>query len=227
MRGEAKPVRRALRTALVCALGSFTVAYMLSVTVHVVPLSAATFEVRKVTDRFVEPWFAQRWSFFAPTPPEVNTDLMARARFVDDARVRTTDWFDVSAYLDAASKQRPLAPSRRYRTVANIERTLLGTALGRAATDRQFVPRPPTQAEVDARQHTEQRRYGDLAVRVAADVLDGRRDRAERLLSVQARVVATPVSTFGQRRGRRPPSPYLVWESGWRPALNSAPLFGR
>jgi hypothetical protein len=173
----------------------------------------------------VEPFFSQRWSFFAPTPPQVNTTTMARARYIDGGgRVRTTDWFDVSAYLDGESKGRPLAPSRRFRTAANIERSLLGSMVGRAAAERrQFTLRPPSQAEVDARQQRLQRRYGDIAIRVAADVLGRRRDQVEKLVSVQARVEATPIASFGQRRGRRPPPHYLVWESGWRAVRSYAP----
>jgi hypothetical protein len=220
-------VKGALRAVLVGVLGLFTVGYVLSVTVHVVPPSAATFELRKVTDRFVEPFFAQRWSFFAPAPPVVNTDLVAQARFVEaGGHIRTTDWFDVSAYLDGESKQRPLRPPRRYRTAANIGRALLGSAIGREHPERGPFLRPLSPAEVDARQHVLQRRYGDLAVRLAAHVLGGQRARAENLLSVQTQVVATPVSRFGQGRGRVPSARYLVWESGWRPAPGSGRLVG-
>lgn len=217
-------MRAALRSAVVGALGLFTVGYVLSVTVHVVPLSAATFEMREVTDRFVEPFFAQRWSFFAPAPPVVNTDMLAQGRFVDaGGRIRTTGWVDVSGFLDGESKQRPLRPPRRYRTAANIGRALLGTAISREHPERHpFAVRPPSEGKVDARQHALQRRYGDLAVRMAATVLGAHRDRAETLLSVQTRVVATPVSRFAQRQV---PSPqYLVWESGWRPTPSSAPF---
>jgi hypothetical protein len=215
-----------MRTALSWALGTFTAAYVLSVAVHVVPLSAATFEVRKVTDRFVEPFFAQRWSFFAPTPPVVNTDTIARGRFIDEGgRVRTTEWFSVSAYLDGESKQRPLAPSRRYRTAANAERALLGAVVGREAPDQQqFAHNPRGRAEADARQRMVQRRYGDVAVRVATKVLDERRERAEKLLSVQVRVLATPISSFGQRRSPRLPPHYLVWEADWRTTPSSTRL---
>src|SRR5918996_3894306 len=102
-------MRGAFRTALACALGMFTVAYVFAVAIHVVPLSAATFEMRKTTDRFLDPLFAQRWSFFAPSPPQLNTETLAQARFVDlgEGGVRTTGWLDVSGYLDAKSKQRP------------------------------------------------------------------------------------------------------------------------
>ena len=217
-----------LHTTLVCAVGSLSAGYMMSVTAHVVPLSAATFEVRKVTDRLVEPWFRQRWSFFAPAPPQVNTSTMAQARYIDDGgRVRNTGWFDVSAYLDAESKHRPLAPSRRYRAAANIERALLGSAVARQTSEgRQFAPHPAAQSEVDARNHAVQRRYGELVLRVAADVLDQWWEPPEKLLSLQARVVATPISAFGERGGRRRPPPYLVWESGWRAAPGTGAFTG-
>jgi hypothetical protein len=216
------------RTAVGAVFGLFTVAYVLSVTVYVVPPSAATFEVRKVTDRLVEPLFAQRWSFFAPAPPVMNTDTMAQARFVDDnSGIRTTDWFAVSAYLDRETKKRPIGPSRRYRTAANIERALLGTAVGPAGSEgRQFAPRPLGRSEVEARRRTVQDRYGDLAVRVATAVVGGQRGRAEKLASIRVRVVATPVTRFGHRANRRASPQYLVWESGWRAALGATTRSG-
>lgn len=71
---------------------------------------------------YLEPYFTQSWSVFAPDPGTSNTVLQVRAR--DDGR--TGPWFDVTECdLRSAVHHHPL-PGRRYLTSFQLTRHYLG-----------------------------------------------------------------------------------------------------
>lgn len=203
--------------AIFCALtGSAVAVYLFAVSVHVIPTSAATYEIRKVTDHWLGPLFTQRWSMFAPNPPTANMETWAQAEYIDlSGAVRRTEWFDISSYLSSVSKSRPLTPSRVYRMAANVERNLLTHD---TAEDQHFVRRPPTREQIEARVQPLKLRHRELSLRLASQVLRGHAGPGERLASLQIQLAVIPIPRFGTRDDPPTLAQYLAWASGWRSA---------
>ena len=63
-------------------------------------------------DSYVNPYFSQRWNFFAPTPPTFDIVLLARGRYLDPdtAEIEKTDWLDISDTLIGALRKNRLTP---------------------------------------------------------------------------------------------------------------------
>jgi len=76
------------------------------------PLSPLQLRFINQLSSYVNPFFSQKWSFFAPTPIDRSYSLVARARYVDkhSDQPGTTDWFDVSDPLIDALRKNRLTP---------------------------------------------------------------------------------------------------------------------
>lgn len=75
------------------------------------PQSPLRLDVSDELNHYVNPYFSQRWSFFAPQPPEHDTLLAARARYRDSAgREVTTPWSDITSPLLEAVRKDRLTP---------------------------------------------------------------------------------------------------------------------
>lgn len=62
-------------------------------------------------DQYVNPYFSQNWSFFAPNPIADDLSTMVRGESVDrSGRFHVTPWYDVSDTLIDAAKGRPMSP---------------------------------------------------------------------------------------------------------------------
>jgi len=73
------------------------------------PMSPLKHRMKALLDSYVNPYFSQRWNFFAPTPPTFDLVLLARGRYLDPntAEIADSDWVDVSdALIDALRKNR-------------------------------------------------------------------------------------------------------------------------
>lgn len=76
------------------------------------PLSPLTLNLAGAIARYVNPYFAQRWNFFAPQPIERDIFLVARTRFHDPQTGSDviTGWVNVSDPLIAAVRKNRLTP---------------------------------------------------------------------------------------------------------------------
>lgn len=72
------------------------------------PLSPFQLKFNRGIYYWVHPYFTQRWSFFAPSPPDQNHLLLARGKYTaPGGEVVTTDWVDVSTpFYEAVSRNR-------------------------------------------------------------------------------------------------------------------------
>jgi Family of unknown function (DUF5819) len=68
--------------------------------------------IKSLVDSYVNPYFSQRWNFFAPTPPTYDLVLLARGRYVDPdtAEIENSEWVDVSDALIGALRKNRLTP---------------------------------------------------------------------------------------------------------------------
>jgi hypothetical protein len=74
------------------------------------PLSPLKLRLANVLDAYVNPYFTQRWNFFAPQPPSYDVSLIARARVADIGGSVVTQWIDITDPLIDAVRQRRLTP---------------------------------------------------------------------------------------------------------------------
>jgi hypothetical protein len=72
------------------------------------PVSPLQLALNKPLHYWVHPYFSQKWSFFAPTPPDQDQLLVARARLVaNNGSLMATPWVDVtSPFYEAVARNR-------------------------------------------------------------------------------------------------------------------------
>jgi Family of unknown function (DUF5819) len=90
-----------------CGLG--LVAHFSLIQLSNMPTSRLKLRMANLLDSYVNPYFSQRWNFFAPTPPTFDIVLFARGRYLDPdtAQIEDSEWVDVSdALIDALRKNR-------------------------------------------------------------------------------------------------------------------------
>jgi hypothetical protein len=94
------------------AIGIVMVAHFSLVQLYNMPLSPLKLSLTNQLNEYINPFFSQRWSFFAPTPIDRSYSLVARAQYADGNadHSRTTDWFDVSDPLIDAIRKNRLTP---------------------------------------------------------------------------------------------------------------------
>ena len=76
------------------------------------PTSPLTVDLDRNIQRYIYPYFAQRWNFFAPQPIERTFSLIARAGYVDDRthEPSATPWSDISKPLVDQVRESRFAP---------------------------------------------------------------------------------------------------------------------
>jgi hypothetical protein len=76
------------------------------------PMSPLKLKMANLLNFYVNPYFSQRWNFFAPTPPTFDIVLLARGRYLDPdtAEIENSEWVDVSDTLIDALRKNRLTP---------------------------------------------------------------------------------------------------------------------
>ncbi|MGX5182331.1 DUF5819 family protein [Streptomyces avermitilis] len=80
------------------------------------PLSPAKIKLHGVISGYLEPYFTQNWSLFAPDPTKNDEGIVARAKCADGA---VTDYYDVTGPLIKETQGDRFFPSRTVRLVSN------------------------------------------------------------------------------------------------------------
>jgi hypothetical protein len=80
------------------------------------PLSPAKIQLHGVVSGYLEPYFTQNWSLFAPDPTKDDQGIVARAKCADGA---VTDYYDVTGPLIKETQEDRFFPSRTVRLVSN------------------------------------------------------------------------------------------------------------
>jgi hypothetical protein len=101
-------------------VGLLIAGYMAAVVVDDLPPSPARQVLIPLADHVVDPWFAQQWTLFAPTPPTANAQLYLTVRYRPQASGAVCRPIDLSAVYLAMAKTRRWAPSRLYRVTMTM-----------------------------------------------------------------------------------------------------------
>jgi hypothetical protein len=80
------------------------------------PLSPAKIKMHGVISGYLQPYFTQNWSLFAPNPLQNDEGIIARAKCADGA---VTDYYDVTGPLIKETQGDRFFPSRTVRLVSN------------------------------------------------------------------------------------------------------------
>jgi hypothetical protein len=186
---------------------------------------------------YIQPFFQQNWSLFAPNPVSSEDEVLVRARLRQPAtgELRTTEWVSATQFEWTLVQSNP-APSRASRLSSNLHRRL-NSAWNRLSD---------TQREIMADDYSEmtdwkplagdliEEQGGESSSRVAnmvrADrVATGYATQVARALwgddvvSVQFHLQRTPVPRWHERKEPEPEEPSRTYrEFGWRPVLDNA-----
>ncbi len=80
------------------------------------PLSPAKIRLHGLISSYLEPYFTQNWSLFAPNPTKDDEGIIARAKCSDGS---VTDFYDVTGPLIKETQEDRFFPSRTVRLVSN------------------------------------------------------------------------------------------------------------
>jgi hypothetical protein len=80
------------------------------------PLSPAKIRLHGLISGYLEPYFTQNWSLFAPNPTKDDEGIIARAKCSDGS---VTDFYDVTGPLIKETQEDRFFPSRTVRLVSN------------------------------------------------------------------------------------------------------------
>lgn len=96
--------------AFVFLMAIYSVHFILIQTANM-PLSPMQLSLNKPLYYWVHPYFSQRWSFFAPTPPDRDRLLVARGRCISSTgQSEETPWIDVTTPFYRAVARNRLTP---------------------------------------------------------------------------------------------------------------------
>ena len=98
--------------AAFCALGALLVFHFSVIQIANMPMSPLKLMCDEAISRWVSPFFAQRWNFFAPQPIDRDTYILARAKYHDPVTKQevVTGWIDVLSPLIKEVKKDRLSP---------------------------------------------------------------------------------------------------------------------
>jgi hypothetical protein len=105
-------LKRVLWWATLCLLSLVFLVHFSLVQLSNMPLSPLKLGISEVVDGYVNPFFSQRWSFFAPQPIEHDTTVVIRGRYLDPSTGKAviTPWLDVTTPLLDAVREDRLTP---------------------------------------------------------------------------------------------------------------------
>ncbi|WP_166355451.1 DUF5819 family protein [Phytoactinopolyspora limicola] len=190
--------------------------------------------LREEVNGYIQPFFQQNWSLFAPNPVSSESELLLRARTEDPVTgdIRTTEWVSPTQLEWSVVRGNP-APSRVSRLSANMHRRL-NSAWNRLNDEQKeivaddyedmdvWTPLADDLIEAQGGQTSSR-----VATIVRADrVASGYSTQVARALwgddvvAVQFRLQRTPVPSWEDRFEPEPEEPHRIYrEFGWRPVL--------
>ncbi|NDL59090.1 DUF5819 family protein [Phytoactinopolyspora mesophila] len=190
--------------------------------------------VRDEMRSYIQPFFQQNWSLFAPNPVSSEGEVLLRARTEDPVTgdVRTTEWISPTELEWSVVRDNP-APSRVSRLSSNLHRRL-NTAWNRLNDEQKDIVAddyddmtvwsPLADDLIEAQGGETSSRVANL---VRADrVLTGyatqvaRAMWGENIVAVQFQLQRTPVPRWEDRMEPEPDNPDRTYRHfGWRPVL--------
>jgi hypothetical protein len=192
---------------------------------YLTPPNAIGIRLRPVIDRYMEPYFSQAWSLFAPDPVVDTRELLVSCRVRDpDGSQRDTAWANITSPLRAQRAVYRIGPSN------TVERAQLGplhVVLAPAAPTTPPDAAPTgTGATTVAEDPATARRTEDgrrLLRRVASAVCD-RSQGAGVTVAVAVRMLRTESPPFSRRHEPLSTSKTTYLDFPWGPHERVAPL---
>lgn len=252
--GDHGPQRLPRRTLIQLTVAFVVVVtYFVAVFGSVIPTSPLRDALRPMSRRIIVPFFIQRWTLFAPSPPSANLYTFVAVRYSVARRTKTIGPFDVSTAVRERSRSQPWAPPRPAHALTKINVELerwMSAAVRDALAAGIDTARPPDafRRNVTARGRQTLAAYRRFLSAAAREVVPS----GAELESVRGILVRTPLVPFDGRTPERsvliPPElakrqaflspdlvrriaagtrsrPVLLFDSDWMPAVKDiAPL---
>jgi hypothetical protein len=114
-----------LGVASIC--GATLLAHFGLTVLYLTPLNPVRLIYGKYAEAYMQPFFKQRWSLFAPNPPLDNRSIALRCRVADPAGVRETDWIELDQMVIKVRRKNLFSPVER---LGRVNRVILSSALG-------------------------------------------------------------------------------------------------
>lgn len=114
-------------TAVAIACGALLTIHFAATVLYLLPLNPLRIAYGSGVDEYMQPYFRQRWSLFAPDPPLDNKVLMLRCRLRSAQGVQESDWIDLDKTVVHARRRGVFGPEER---IARVDRAVLAAALG-------------------------------------------------------------------------------------------------
>lgn len=204
--------------------------YVGAVVVDDLPPSPARQALLPAADRVVNPWFAQQWTLFAPTPPLSNARFYLMVRYRAGSSLPRPPAVDLSAVFQRMAEARRWAPPRLYRVTMDlaveIDRTVLyanrrtpAGAVAGAQSEADVYFAPSSLGAAPPLTPTQARLLGlSVAVelqRLLSASASQLMPHPRRLAAVRAVETATPIPPFTARQ--RHERPIALFDTGWMP----------
>jgi hypothetical protein len=212
--GQSNQGRKHGRTIVTwCAL-TLAVVYIAFVVLYILPLSAATYGARPVTEHLLPRELWQSWTLFAPTPPKGNPELLLQIRC--GRHGQTSDFFDVSDRIHSASFADPLLPSRvdEYASKLSLVVPDLNPTYFELQESAKFDPRITT-SMIRRRAHSRAVLYRLSLLRLLSAVAATGPEKGCAHPYLRGVLSFTPTPTFAHRRSRAKPSRDIWYDTGW------------
>lgn len=91
------PARAALAVGVTVIL-AVTAVHLVATFFYLAPSNTVSDRYQGAINTWMEPYFRQGWSFFAPNPHTANLRVMARMSTSPGPPTHPSDWFDISSY---------------------------------------------------------------------------------------------------------------------------------
>jgi hypothetical protein len=103
---------RNLKLLMVLFCTTLFITHFFLVIISNLPVSALTHFLRPVTQYYIEPYFDQRWTFFAPQPINKTETVVARAEYSDGNNKvpQVTAWSDINESLVTEIRRSRFSP---------------------------------------------------------------------------------------------------------------------
>ncbi|MFG1666252.1 DUF5819 family protein [Streptomyces sp. Y7] len=184
------------------------------------PLSPAKIQLHAVISGYLEPYFTQNWSLFAPEPVKDNQGIVARAKCADGS---VTDFYDVTAPLIKETQSDRFFPSRTVRLVSNgiqqlndSDDLLLRLRQNDSETKDGKRDRPIPLTPYEKRQHEEAEwSLSRFALTQVNNVCAG----GARPTAVQARMYVEKLPPWSQRNNSAAKSKLDLYDLPWKKAV--------
>lgn len=221
-------VARSLQLLPVALLAVLVVHFAFTA-MYLAPLSWIKLRTQPVVDAYMEPFFGQGWTLFAPGVGAQTRNTLISCRLVDEqGNIQETPWLNVSSPYQELKRRYRLTPADRLNRALRSPGELLYSA-GNPLSDSILEHRDEDGELEEAAAAIEEMREMDteLAERLLARLASAHCDRfygVGRTREVRARIATVEAPPFSRRHQPIDPRNASYFEMKWRPYEPVSPL---